>query len=68
MRESGNRDIGKIESKIFTTETRRHGENKEIQMMIPTSDLTSSNSSLCSFVFFVVNRFTGDFQSIGVCS
>ncbi len=42
----------------LTTETRMHGENQEIQMMISTSDLTSSDSTLCSFVSSVVNRFS----------
>jgi hypothetical protein len=48
---SGNRGIVKPN---LTTETRRRGENREIQMMIPTLDLTSSNSPSCSFVSFVI--------------
>lgn len=48
---SGARDIGKQVS------PRRHGENQEIQIMISTSDLTPSNSPLCSFVSSVVNGF-----------
>ena len=52
---SGNRDIGKPN---LTAETRRYGENQEIQIMISTSDLTSSHSPLCSFMSSVVKGFS----------
>ncbi|HEY1529054.1 MAG TPA: hypothetical protein VGH51_22745 [Candidatus Angelobacter sp.] len=52
---SGKQDIGKPN---LTTEARRHGENQEIQIMISTSDLTSSSSPLCCFVSSVVKGFS----------
>jgi hypothetical protein len=55
---SGHRVIGTLEKTNFTTEARRHGENQEIQIKISTSDLTSSDRPLCSFVSFVVNGFS----------
>jgi hypothetical protein len=58
--DDGNRFIGtsgnrEIEKPNLTTEAR---ETQEIQIMISTSDLTSSNSPLCSFVSSVVNGFS----------
>jgi hypothetical protein len=64
---SGNRDIVKPN---LTTETRRRGENREIQIVISTSDLTSSNGRLCSLVSFIVSGFSvlifGNSWRIGV--
>jgi hypothetical protein len=54
-RSSNDQDIGKPN---LTTETRSHGENQEIQIMISTLDLTSSNSPLYFFVSAVVNGFS----------
>ena len=54
MMEIGSLGNRYIEKPILTTETRRHGENQEIQIMISTLDLTSSNSPLCFFVSFVI--------------
>jgi len=52
---SGNRDIGKPN---IAMQTGRHGEIQELQIMISTSDLTSSNSPLCSFASSVVKGFS----------
>jgi hypothetical protein len=49
---SGKQDIGKPN---LTTEARR---KSGIQIMISTSDLTSSSSPLCSFVSSVVKGFS----------
>jgi hypothetical protein len=57
----------------LTTETRRHGEDQEVQIMIPTFNLTSCNSlsvSLCPLRLMLISfggRNFGDLRFDDLC-